>query len=524
MNLFELFVKIGVDDQASKKIQDLSSKLGSGLMTAAKVGTTAAIAGITALTTYAAKNYAEYEQLVGGVETLFKNSANEVQKYADMAYKTAGLSANDYMSTVTSFSASLLQSLGGDTERAAKYADRAVIDMADNANKMGTSIEMIQNAYQGFAKQNYTMLDNLKLGYGGTKTEMERLLADAEKISGMEFDISSFADVTEAIHIIQENMGIAGTTATEAEETIQGSLLAAKAAFMNFTVGIADENANVEELLNQLVESVVIAGENIIPRVGEILGNIVTLLVENAPIMLEQGISQLANFLTGLENKAPDIIDNMAELVINMAGALLRSAPRLLGAAANLLAQLLQQVVNLALNVGKQFVDSVYSGAKSILGKLVDGALSWGRDMVQGFKDGIMDKMNSLLDSVRSLASKIRSYLHFSRPDVGPLRDYETWMPDFMEGLAKGIRSNQYKVTDAIYDLTKDMNMSNMDFGTATVNATASYDGLNGKFGGNGVIGKTVSVVQNIYSKAQTAADLMEEAIYNQEKAVLLSV
>ena len=167
MNLFELFVKIGVDDQASGKLKDLGGKLGNGLKTAAKIGTAAvgtAAAGITALTTAAVNNYAEYEQLVGGVETLFKTSSDKVMKYAEGAYKTAGLSANAYMETVTSFSASLLQSLGGDTASAVEYADMAITDMSDNANKMGTSMEMIQNAYQGFAKQNYTLLDNLKLG------------------------------------------------------------------------------------------------------------------------------------------------------------------------------------------------------------------------------------------------------------------------------------------------------------------------------------------------------------------------
>ena len=164
MNLFELFVKIGVDDQASGKLSNLSSKLGNGLKTAAKIGVAAvgaAAAGITALTTAAVNNYAEYEQLVGGVETLFKGSADKVQEYAANAYKTAGMSANEYMSTVTSFSASLLKSLGGDTDKAAEYANQALTDMSDNANKMGTSMELIQNAYQGFAKQNYTMLDNL---------------------------------------------------------------------------------------------------------------------------------------------------------------------------------------------------------------------------------------------------------------------------------------------------------------------------------------------------------------------------
>ena len=167
MNLFELLVKIGVDDQASDKISNLSSKLGGGLKTAAKIGAAAVAAAGTAIVAIgkqAIEQYAEYEQLVGGVETLFKQSSDVVQQYAANAYKTAGMSANEYMETVTSFSASLLQSLGGDTEAASKYADMAITDMSDNANKMGTSMEMIQNAYQGFAKQNYTLLDNLKLG------------------------------------------------------------------------------------------------------------------------------------------------------------------------------------------------------------------------------------------------------------------------------------------------------------------------------------------------------------------------
>ena len=173
------------------------------------------------------KAYADYEQLVGGVDTLFKDSSEMVQRYAANAYKTAGISANQYMETVTSFSASLLQGLGGDTEKAATVADMALTDMSDNANKMGTSMEMIQNAYQGFAKQNYTMLDNLKLGYGGTKTEMERLLADAQKLTGIKYDISNLSDVYEAIHVIQEEMGITGTTALESAATFTGSLAAA---------------------------------------------------------------------------------------------------------------------------------------------------------------------------------------------------------------------------------------------------------------------------------------------------------
>ena len=205
----------------------------------------------------------QLEQNVGGVETLFGDAADAVIASADRAYQTAGMSANNYMSTVTSFSASLLQSLGGNTEEAAKVADMAIIDMADNANKMGTSMDMIQNAYQGFAKQNYTMLDNLKLGYGGTKTEMERLLADAEKLTGVKYDINNLNDVYQAIHAVQEEMGITGTTAKEAASTLEGSMASAKAAWDNFMNGSGDAD--------QLADAFATAADNIVKNLAEII-------------------------------------------------------------------------------------------------------------------------------------------------------------------------------------------------------------------------------------------------------------
>ena len=211
MNLLDLFVKISVQDEASENVETLSGKFKNGLAAAAKVGAaavSAAATGIAVLTKKALNNYAEYEQLVGGVDTLFKDSSAKVQEYAANAYKTAGLSANEYMDTVTSFSASLLQSLGGDTEAAADMANVAITDMSDNANKMGTDMASIQNAYQGFAKQNYTMLDNLKLGYGGTKEEMQRLIDDANALNAAQgkytnYSIESYADIVSAIHDVQ---------------------------------------------------------------------------------------------------------------------------------------------------------------------------------------------------------------------------------------------------------------------------------------------------------------------------------
>ena len=252
----------------------------------------------------ALNSYADYEQLAGGVETLFKDNAETVKNYANNAYKNAGLSANDYMETVTSFSASLLQSLNGDTAKSAKVADMAITDMSDNANKMGTDMTMIQNAYQGFAKQNYTMLDNLKLGYGGTKSEMERLLKDAQKISGVKYDISNLNDVYQAIHVIQGELGITGTTAKEASTTIQGSVSAMKSAWQNMLTGIATGNTdNIGNLVNNLADSVITALQNILPRVKEIANGIVAVLPqiigrinENLPTLLDSGV-QILNTL-----------------------------------------------------------------------------------------------------------------------------------------------------------------------------------------------------------------------------------
>lgn len=256
-------------DKADKS-KERFSKLGSvlkGVGVAMGAVVTAAAATAVKLGKEVVNAYADYEQLVGGVDTLFKGSSQKLQSYASNAYKTAGLSANDYMDTVTGFSASLIQSLGGDTDKSVKYADMAITDMADNANKMGTDMSLIQNAYQGFAKQNYTMLDNLKLGYGGTKEEMQRLLSDAEKISGVKYDISSYADVVDAIHVMQESMDIAGTTAKEAEGTISGSVNALKSSVTNLVVGFGDANADLDVLCENVVTAFQTVLENISPIV-----------------------------------------------------------------------------------------------------------------------------------------------------------------------------------------------------------------------------------------------------------------
>lgn len=256
-------------DEIGSKAQKVADAT-SGLSKVAGAGLAAAGGAVVKIV----DAYADSEQLIGGVETLFKDSAGEIKRAAADAYQTAGLSANEYMETVTGFSASLISSLAGDTRKAASYADMAITDMADNANKMGTSIEMIQNAYQGFAKQNYTMLDNLKLGYGGTKEEMQRLLTDAEALSGVKYDISSFADIVDAIHVVQTEMGITGTTAKEAAETVSGSVSSFKSSVSNLMTGMGDADADMEQLTGNVVKSFETMAANILPVLRNIWDNL----------------------------------------------------------------------------------------------------------------------------------------------------------------------------------------------------------------------------------------------------------
>ena len=279
MNLLDLAVKITCDDQASGEVGKIGDGIKNTLGTAAKIGG-AAVAALGTATIAIGKTaldaYSNYEQLVGGIDTLFKDSSGKMQQYAANAYQTAGVSANRYMEISTNFAAALISSLGGNTEAAADMANTAIADMSDNANKMGTSLETVQEAYMSLSRGNYEMLDSLKLGYGGTKSELERLLSDAEKLSAAQgnvrdFSVDSYSDIVEAIHLVQDEMGITGTTAKEAATTIEGSVNMAKASWENWVAGLGNENANMQDLTDELVGSVATAGENIIPRVGQIM-------------------------------------------------------------------------------------------------------------------------------------------------------------------------------------------------------------------------------------------------------------
>lgn len=291
MNLLDLAVKITCDDQASGEVDKIGDGIKNKLGIAAKAGV-AAVAAVGTATVAIGKTaldaYSNYEQLVGGIDTLFKASSGKMQQYAANAYQTAGVSANRYMEISTSFAAALISSLGGNTEAAADMANTAITDMSDNANKMGTSLETVQEAYMSLSRGNYEMLDSLKLGYGGTKSELQRLLADAEKFSAAQgkvrdFSVDSYSDIVEAIHIVQDEMGITGTTAEEAATTIEGSVNMAKAAWDNWLAGLGNEDVDMEGLTDQLVQSVVTAGENIIPRVGQIMTTLGQTVADYAP-------------------------------------------------------------------------------------------------------------------------------------------------------------------------------------------------------------------------------------------------
>lgn len=375
-------------------------------------------------------SYANYEQLVGGVETLFKDSANIVEDYANNAYKNAGLSANDYMETVTSFSASLLQSLNNDTAKSAEVADMAITDMSDNANKMGTDMSMIQNAYQGFAKQNYTMLDNLKLGYGGTKSEMERLLADAQKISGIKYDISSFADITQAIHVMQEEMGITGTTAKEASTTIEGSVNSMKSAWQNLLTGIANDGADFSQLINNLITSIMgengVGGvfNNIMPRVEIIINGIIQLvmslsarLVEYMPILLETGMTLLQTILDGFMSMLPQLMPIVVQLITNLTTFILENLPTILQAGITLLLELIKGISQALPQLMPVAVQCIMDLVNTLLDN-IDELIECGIQLLVALTDGIFNALPELVARLPEIIIKISNKLLELTPEL----------------------------------------------------------------------------------------------------------
>lgn len=378
-------------DGAGQKTSVFGDVLKANLLGSAIVsGIKAVASGIKSLISGAIEGYGEYEQLVGGVETLFGSSADTVIKNAENAYKTAGLSANAYMETVTSFSASLLQSMGNDTEAAAKKADQALTDMSDNANKMGTNMQSIQNAYQGFAKQNYTMLDNLKLGYGGTKEEMQRLIDDANALNAAQgnytnYSIESYADIVDAIHTVQTEMGITGTTALEASTTVEGSISSMKAAYQNFVTGLGDQNADIGALTEELIQTAGTVAENVLPVIENVVKNI-------AETVKKQGPDMITKFVAYATEKLPEVLKLGIQLIVSLVKGLAQNLPELLRGTLALVDTIISAFLDSLpdiIEVGKDIVRGLWEGIKAMA--------SWIGEKVSGFVGGLVDGVKGVL-------------------------------------------------------------------------------------------------------------------------------
>lgn len=439
-----------------KGIGSSAIKVGKGLAVAGAAAATA----VTALVSKSVGAFSDYEQLTGGVETLFGAGGRSVEEYAqsvgksvsdiqgkydslmsaqnavlenaNKAYMTAGMSANEYMDTVTGFSASLISSLGGDTNKAADYANSALVDMSDNANKMGTDMESIKNAYQGFAKQNYTMLDNLKLGYGGTQEEMKRLLSDAEKLTGQRYDISSFADITQAIHAIQTQMDITGTTAKEASTTISGSWGSLKAAFQNVLVGLTTGGDMFDQSLDALINTAVTFGQNIIPAIkgalsgvgylieglAPVIGETIPPLINDlAPTLANSAVSLISSLVNGLTQNATQFSECLSNMIIVAVAGISTVVPQLLDAASKIVSNLMQGLTN--------SMPQIVNGAVTLIEGLVDGLVDnvpllvmGAVQLVASLANGLIANLPRIIDAGVNLITGIVSASYSMMPQI----------------------------------------------------------------------------------------------------------
>lgn len=449
-----VIIQIDGDDSGFEKTLNGLKGVAGGAVKGIAAGAAAATAGVAALSKAALDSYASYEQLVGGVDTLFKESSAAVQQYAAEAYKTAGVSANTYMEQATAFSASLIQSLGGDTAAAAEYANQAIMDMSDNANKMGTDIESIQQTYQSLMRGNYAMLDNLKLGYGGTKAELERLVADAEKLTGQALDPSKFSDIITAIHAVQENLGITGTTAQEAASTIEGSLNMTKAAWSNLLTGIADDNADFSGLVDDFVSSVETAAGNILPRLevifsgigqlvaalapviaqaipalitnvlpglataaGQMLMAFGSALVENLPLLMSAAVSLVTGFITYLQTNLPQLAAAAGAVVQTIGAGLAEAAPEIASAAGSLLQSLAAGLVDHLPTIA-QGAAEIITGFISYLSDNLPSVLAAGADIINSLVSGILDTLPAMVAQLPQIISSIVSFIASALPQI----------------------------------------------------------------------------------------------------------
>lgn len=520
-------------------------------------GVGVAVGAVAKLTKSAVESYSNYEQLKGGVETLFGNGGltlkqyakqegqtiaeasgkykqltaaqNEAFKNANNAYKTAGMSANEYMEVSTGFAASLVSSLGGDTNKAVKYADMAVIDMADNANKMGSDIESIKNAYQGFAKGQFNMLDNLKLGYGGTKEEMQKLLKEAQKISGQKYDISSFADITQAIHVMQKKMNIAGTTANEAEGTIQGSLGMMKSSWQNMLTALVSGGDQYDQCVDNLVNSVSIAAQNLMPAIEGALNGVGALITDLAPIIAERLPSvindvlpsllsavttifsalgsALPGIITALVQILPTILPLISQAFGTILNVLLENAPLIIPPIISALLMLVDVIIEnlpLFIDVAMQLVTALIQGlaekAPELVPKIFDMVTSmvkviWdnagemlkaGENLLKGLWDGISNKVEWVIGKVKDVGSKIMSKIKSVFGIHSPSKEFAKVGDYLMQGLGDGVTDNAKYAVTATQSVAKDVLAAanglnaNAQIGATFTGVTGSVSDLDG--------------------------------------------
>ena len=608
----------------SKKLLQVSGAIGGALTSVVAMGV---------------KSYASLEQNIGGIEKLFGKSANELIENSKKAYKTAGLSANQYMETATSFSASLLKGLKGNTQQAVALTDRAIKDMSDNANTFGSSMDEVMNVYKALSKEQYTTLDNLRLGYSGTKTGAKQLVKDASdyakahKELGIQVNANSleFNNLINAISVMQNKMGIAGTTMKEAEQTIQGSMNTLKASFDNFINGSGSPEALSEavmnfirniantvqklapsilsglvslikdlipqvvkllldllpqlasaltDLIDSLLEMVSNNTEGIANAVSQIINTIVLFITENLPKVVEMAIQLVVALANGIAQSIPVlvpeivkciitivntllenldlIVDTAITLVMTLADALtnpesidylleqvpiiiekliealMKNAPKLAEMGLNLIMKFIEAILRIlpkmpdfAWKIIKALGDGIYYSLPEVvnraneivdkikeeLGKLPDKALQWGKDMIDGLAKGIKGAVGKVKEGVGKVANTIKSFLHFSRPDVGALRDYETWMPDFVKGLARTLKNSSGILADATLEMSN--NMAN----SVIANTSNALRGL--KSGVNASLNPTINPNINYDLNYQLMANAMVRAL--QECPVILN-
>lgn len=454
MNVFELFAKLSLDSSeydkglhdASEKTSRFGSSIGNGLKTAAKVGVAAVGAAATAIGALAKESvagFAEQEQLIGGIETMYKNSADTMIAYANDAFKTAGLSANEYMSTAIESSAAMISSLDGDTKKAAEMTNMAITDMSDNVNKMGTSMESLQNAYRGFSRGNFTMLDNLALGFAGTKEGMQQLLDKAKELSGVEYNIDSYADIVQAIHVVQDEFGITGTTAKEASSTISGSLASMKTAWENLVVGFSNENANIGQMIDNLVNSAETAFKNIMPAVERALTGIASFVEKIAPILAEKLPAVIGSVLPSLLNAATNLINGLVSALPSILQVLIDQVPMIISMIVPTIVSLLPQIVELGLQLILALADGISQNLPTLVPVIVK--------VVLDICDNLVDNIDLLVDATIQLMAGLTEGMIMALPDI------LARVPDIIIRLCEELLKGGAKLTETAVMMTTEM-------------------------------------------------------------------